>query len=158
MAYYTSLWYSITRKKNPQFICYWTDGQFRFQIFYIANSASVNTPVTESMSVHWDVSPGLLRHEGWTASILLAVIKSFPGGAIKNPLASVGDMRLIPWSGRAPGEGHGNPLQYSCLENLMDRRASWATVHRVTKSRAQLKQLSTCTHSLGSLCDSLIWG
>ena len=46
---------------------------------------------------------------------------------------------LIPGSGRSPGEGNGNPLQYSCLENPMDR---WATVHRVTKSWIRLKQLS----------------
>ena len=42
----------------------------------------------------------------------------------------------------AIGEGNGNPLQYSCLENPMDRRVWWATVHRVTKSQTQLKQLT----------------
>ena len=47
----------------------------------------------------------------------------------------VGDAGSIPGSGRSPGEGHGNPLQYSCLENPMDREAWWATVHRVAKSR-----------------------
>ena len=52
----------------------------------------------------------------------------------------------IPRSGRSPGGGHGNPLQYSCLENPMDRGAWWATVHRVTKSRAWLKWLSTHAH------------
>ena len=44
------------------------------------------------------------------------------------------DLGLIPGSGRSPGEGHGNPLQYSCLENPMDRGAWWATVHGATKS------------------------
>ena len=44
------------------------------------------------------------------------------------------------------GEGHGNPLQYSCLENSMDRGDWWATVHRVTKSWTQLKRLSTHAH------------
>ena len=60
---------------------------------------------------------------------------------VKNPPASAGDPRgwgSIPGSGRSPGEGHGNPLQYSCLENLMDRRAWWATVHGVTNSQTQL--------------------
>ena len=52
--------------------------------------------------------------------------------------------RVFLGSGRSPGERHGNPLQQSCLENLMDRGAWWARVHRVTKSRTQLKQLSTC--------------
>ena len=47
---------------------------------------------------------------------------------------NAGDLGSIPGSGRSPGEGNGNPLQYSCLENPMDRRAWWATVHGVTKS------------------------
>ena len=57
---------------------------------------------------------------------------------IKNPSANAGDIRdtgLIPGSGRSPGEGHGNPFQYSWLENPMDRGAWRATVHRVAKSR-----------------------
>ena len=57
---------------------------------------------------------------------------------VKNPPASAGDIRhagSVPGSGRSPGGGHGNPLQYFCLENPMDRGASWATVHMVTKSQ-----------------------
>ena len=54
-------------------------------------------------------------------------------------------MALIPGLGRSPGEGNGNPLQYSCLENLMDRGAWRATVHGVTKSQTQLKWLSMHT-------------
>ena len=46
-----------------------------------------------------------------------------------------GDSGSIPGLGRSPGEGNGNPLQYSCLENPMDGGAWWATVHQVTKSR-----------------------
>ena len=51
-------------------------------------------------------------------------------------------MGLIPGSGRSPGGGHGNPLQYSCLENPMDRGAWWATVQRVAKSQTGLKRLN----------------
>jgi len=61
---------------------------------------------------------------------------------VKKPPAHVGDIRemgLIPGLGRSPGGEHGNPFQYSCLENLMDRGAWQALVHRVTKSQAQLK-------------------
>ena len=61
---------------------------------------------------------------------------------VKNPLASGGDIRdrdLIPRSGRSPGGGHGNPFQYSCLENPMDWEAWWAMAHGVTKSQTQLK-------------------
>jgi len=52
---------------------------------------------------------------------------------------NVGDPRSIPGSGRSPGEGNGNSLQYSCLENSMDRGAWWATVHGVAKSFLILK-------------------
>ena len=55
------------------------------------------------------------------------------GSAIKNPPANVEDLGLIPGSGRSPGEGNGNPLQYSCLGNPMDRGAWHAAVHEVTK-------------------------
>ena len=69
--------------------------------------------------------------------------------------------------GRSPGEGHGNPLQYSCLENPMDRGAWWATVHGVTKSRTRLKWLSTTlpycvqgtSHGLaGIIITAALWG
>ena len=52
---------------------------------------------------------------------------------------------MIPGLERYPGEGNGNPLQYSCLENPMDRGALWATVYGVTESRTRLKRLSTHT-------------
>ena len=55
------------------------------------------------------------------------------GSMVKNPLANAGD-KFNPWVGRSSEEGNGNPLQYSCLENHMDRGAWWATVHEVTKS------------------------
>jgi len=64
---------------------------------------------------------------------------------VKNPPANAGDIRvadLIPESGRSTGGGHSNPVQYSCLENPMDRGAWWTMVHGVTKRRTQLKQLS----------------
>ena len=61
----------------------------------------------------------------------------FPGGAVvRNPPANAGDIRdegLIPGWGRSPGGGHRNPLQYSCLENPMDRGAWWATAYEVTE-------------------------
>ena len=65
---------------------------------------------------------------------------------MKNPPANAGDKRdvgLIPGSGRSPGGGHGNPLQYFCLENLMDRGGWQATVHGVEKNQTSLKRLST---------------
>ena len=62
------------------------------------------------------------------------IVRSLPGSSVvKNLPASAGDMGSIPASGRAHGEGNGNPFQYSRLGNLMDRRAWWATVHGITK-------------------------
>ena len=59
----------------------------------------------------------------------------FPGGSVvKNPPANAEDPGSIPGSGRSPGRGNDNPLQYSCLENPMDRGAWWVTVHVVAKS------------------------
>ena len=51
-------------------------------------------------------------------------------------------VKNLPGLGRSPGGGNGTPLQYSCLENPMDRGAQWATVHRVSKSQTSLKQFS----------------
>ena len=64
----------------------------------------------------------------------------FPGGsAVENLPANAGDESLIPGLGRSPGGGHGNPLQYTFLENPLDREAWWATVLGVTKSWTQLR-------------------
>jgi len=61
--------------------------------------------------------------------------KDFPGGSEGKASAyNAGDPSLIPGSGRSSGEGNGNPLQYSCLENPMDGGACWAIVHGVSKS------------------------
>ena len=66
-------------------------------------------------------------------------IKGLPGGSEVKSLPAnagdIGDTGLIPELGRSPGGGNGNPLQYSCLENFMDRRTWWATVHGVAKSQ-----------------------
>ena len=65
-----------------------------------------------------------------------------PALVVKNPPANAGEIRdvgLIPALGRSPGGGHGSPLQYSCLENPMDRGAWRATVPRVGKNQTRLK-------------------
>ena len=63
------------------------------------------------------------------------VKRGFPGGSVvKNLPVNAGDSGSIPGSGRSPGEGNGNPLQYSCLENLIDKGACWATVHGVARA------------------------
>ena len=71
-----------------------------------------------------------------------------PGGpVVKNPPANVGNMGLITGSGRSPGEGNGNPLQYSCLGNRMNRRAWEAAVYGVTKNWTQLNNKKDVQHS-----------
>ena len=68
-----------------------------------------------------------------------SVFLGFLGGSVgKESACNVGDLGSIPGLGRSPGEGNVYPLQYSCLENSMDRGAWQATVHGVTKSQAQL--------------------
>ena len=63
----------------------------------------------------------------------------FAGGSVgKESACRAGDTGSIPGLRRSPGGGHGNPLQYSCLENSMNRGACWATVHGVTKSQTQM--------------------
>ena len=67
----------------------------------------------------------------------------FPSGSDgKESANNAGDLDLIPGSGRSPGGGHGNPLQYSCLEKSMDRGAWQDTVHGVTKSQTRLTELT----------------
>ena len=77
---------------------------------------------------------------------------------VKKLSDNAGDIRdagSIPGSGRSPGGQHGNPLQYSCLENPMDRGDLWATVYSVTKTRTQLKRLSM--HKVGDVFKIKCW-
>ena len=71
------------------------------------------------------------------------MVKNLPGNT-----GVAGDPGLIPGSGRSPGGGHGNPLQYSCLENSMDTEARWATVQRAAWSQTWLKRLNMHAHTL----------
>ena len=68
--------------------------------------------------------------------MILSVLGTFRGGSVvNNPPANAEGVGSIPESGRSPEEGNGNPLQYSCLGNHMDRGAWWVTVHGITKSQ-----------------------
>ena len=90
---------------------------------------------------HQEVQSCCPLTQAWASQMALVV---------KNPSANAGDTRdacSIPGSRRSPREGHGNPLQYSCLENPMDRGAWWATVHGVTQSQTWLKRLSIHAHT-----------
>ena len=70
-----------------------------------------------------------------------AIYNIFPGSSeVKASACNVGDLGSIPGLGRSPEEGNGTPLQYSCLENPMDRGAWWATVHGVANSQTRAKE------------------
>ena len=79
--------------------------------------------------------------------------KGFPGDSYsKESACKAGDPGLSPGLGRSPGEGNGNSLQYSCLENLRDRGVCWATVHGVAESDTpELSKHSTAQHSIFSV-------
>ena len=70
----------------------------------------------------------------------------YPDG--KESACNAGDLGSIPESGRLPGEGNGNPLQYSCLENPMNGGAWWAKVHGVAKSQTLLSNFTSLLHPL----------
>ena len=106
---------------------YWTLSKFTLSIVYSSQQLYMLSGI--SLISKW----GLKK-----LSILSRLPRGFPGGAVvKESTSQAGDVGLIPEWGRSPGEGNGNPLQYSCLENAMDRGAWRATVHRVTKSWTQ---------------------
>ena len=79
-------------------------------------------------------------------------MEGFPGGSDgKESACNAGDPGSVPGLERSPGEGHGNPLQYSCLENPTDREAWLATVRRVAKSQTQLKKFSMHRRAVNTL-------
>ena len=103
-------------------------------------------PMTQILNLGPTVSNHGLRNQGFPVAL---VVKNLPADA-----GDIRDAGLIPGSGRSSGGGHGNPLQYSCMENPMDRGAWRATVHGVTKRWTQLKQLSTAQQILVCLYTS----
>ena len=88
-------------------------------------------------SCNWYVKKDFFYHSKWASQVALVVKK------LTINVGGIRDLDSIPVSGKFPGKGHGNPLQYCCPENPMDRGPWRATVHRVAQSKTQLKQLST---------------
>ena len=85
---------------------------------------------------HGKLMDFIARENQWCYYNPLPMSIGFPGGSdAKASACSAGDPGSIPGLGRSPGEGNGNPLQYPCLENSMDKGACWAIVHEVAKSR-----------------------
>ena len=119
---------------------------------YLGDSpASVTSiPSSKPSSQHSHYLPG-------PTSIHARILKNqtlplLPDSEVKASACNAGDLGSILGLGRSPGEGNGNPLQYSCLENPMDGGAWWATVHGVTKSRTWLSDFTFLM-----LYDHLLW-
>ena len=112
-------------------------------------STSEGTQVLASPEKHWQVASCrdtefyLFCLRAFPLNPQIKVTWDFPGGSDgKESACNAGDFGSIPGLGRSPGEGHGNPLQYSCLENSMDRGPWWTTVHGVTKESDMTEQLT----------------
>ena len=124
----------------------WTSTSW--EVYQMLRSTSPFFPVEAILKLdgHW--SSNLSYQVSVVTELEVSIEKcgaSWVAPVLKNPPAKAGDKRdagLIYVSERSPGEGHGNLLQYSCLENSMDREAWQATVHKVTKSQTRLKQLN----------------
>ena len=86
----------------------------------------------------WATVHGVAKSQPWLSNQAQNRSINYTGSVVKNPSANAEDAGSIPGSGRSPGEGTGNPLQYFCLENSMDRGDWWATVCRLAKSRTWL--------------------
>ena len=108
----------------------WNNGQMSSLRQFFLQIVSVCRPFAQ----YWKAMHSKYTFNKHSESTLFIFRVGFPGGSgVKNPPASAGAAGSIPGSGRSPGEGNGNPLQYSCLGNLMDRGALWATFHGITK-------------------------
>ena len=111
---------------------------FHWCLSFLISKIPVIIPTT--LNVLWGLNE--IIHIIQTLTCNTHPTKGFPGGSVVNNLPAnagdTGDMDLIPGVGRSPGRGNGNPLQYSCLENPMDRAAWRARVLGVTKSQTRL--------------------
>ena len=113
----------------------------RGHLVYQFNTAEEVTPAIATWIRRTALSSlDLILHHGIMINNIHVVIdKGFPGDlVVKNPPANAGDVGSIPWVGRSPGVGNGNPLQHSSLETPTDRGTQRPTVHRVAKSQTQL--------------------
>ena len=128
---------SFLEKRNP------AENKCLFSLFAYYNPACARILMLS-------LTPDILRKSRIFCLITLRqlTVVGFPGSLDGKASAyNAGDLGSIPGSGRSPGDGSGNPLQYLCLENPMDQGAWWATVHGVAKSQTRLSDfisLHTC--------------
>ena len=103
-----------------------------------ASRSQIFSPLLPALSASAEITPKtyIARQDtGHPVKVELHIHKGFPGGSdSKESACNAGELGSIPGLGRSPGEGKGNPLQCSCLDNSMDKGARWATIHGVEKS------------------------
>ena len=139
-------WESVFRKLFLEYVVSYIEDIFSNHVIYSLRWVLQNERATIN---HCRIGhpKGSPCHGAWTHWVLLKN-RGFPSSSDGKPSAcNMGDHGSIPRLGRSPGEGNSNPLQYSCLENSMDRGAWWATVHGVAKSQTQLSDSHTHTHT-----------
>ena len=124
------LWYQIKSQRQR----FWWSRKECFYCF-VRQRVTQQVPTLKNYVPAW---------EDLMSSFIVLSTRVLPGGSeVKVSACNTGDLGSIPGSRRSPGEGNGNPLQYSCLENPMDRGAWWmATVHGVAKSRTRLSDFT----------------
>ena len=141
MATHSSIFaWEIPRTEDP--------GRLQTQLKQLSRHSQIARFVcSQRVRIEWETKP--TSSNNWSSYMAL-VVKNWPANkrCRFNPLTGEGHPLSM-------GRGHGNPLQFSCLENSMDRRAWQATVHRVTKSRTQLKQLSRHALIARFVCSNL---
>ena len=134
-----------------------TDLRIQMELQRVFCSVDISTPHGSSLNAFLLV--GFLQ---FGVLEMVMFLEGFPDGTVvKNLPASEGDKRDVsssPGCGRSPGEGNGNPLQWSCLENPMDRGAWWATVRRVAKSWTQQSDWALTQHVSRKWISRVVWG
>ena len=147
-----------SRHRHPHLLQIWrlkgssseSDAQREMETVTIYWMTRFVRPVRPHSDPQKYLEKGTLQGLKREAKIWLIILRwpylHIPGDSVvKNPSANAEDMGLVPGSGRSPRWGNGSSLQYSCLDNPMDRGAWWATVHGVTKSQTRLSNW-TRTH------------
>ena len=110
------------------------------------------------LTVRHDLAASFRFNRQQLISSWIFIQQGFPGcSVVKNLPANPGDVSLIPGSGRSPGEDNVNPVQYSCLGNLMDRGAWWAIVHGVTRQLDTAWWLNNNIHSTNISAPNMSW-
>ena len=140
--------------KLPQFLLLNYSFKYQFYYFICTSLETTTTCMLDSLCLYSILN--LFSFIYFSYLVFLHLAMGFPSGSDgKASVYNAGDPGLIPGLGRSTGEGNGSPLQYSCLENPMDRGSWQATVHGVTKSWTRLSHFTFQFSSVAQSCPTL---